>query len=158
MAKEHIKHWTIGDVKVTRIVEVNAHQDPLAVLLEGGTPELMKQYDWLRPHFATEDGDMLISFQCFVVKTPKEVIMVDTCIGNDRKREYDVFCNLRGSFLEDMAALVGALSRRACSGHRTLGRRRSRPRWNARAARQWSRGRYPTGGAGGRNDGGARAA
>ena len=104
MAKEHIKHWTIGDVKVTRIVEVNAHQDPLAVLLEGGTPELMKQYDWLRPHFATEDGDMLISFQCFVVKTPKELIMVDTCIGNDRKREYDIFCNMRGSFLEDMAA------------------------------------------------------
>jgi glyoxylase-like metal-dependent hydrolase (beta-lactamase superfamily II) len=30
--------------------------------------------------------------------------MVDTCIGNDRKREYDVFSNLQGTFLEDLAA------------------------------------------------------
>ena len=104
MAKEHLRHWTVGDCRVTRIVEVNAHKDPLAVLLEGGSPELMKKYKWLQPHFATPDGDMLISFQCFVVKTPKEVIMVDTCIGNDRVREYDIFCNMQGSFLEDMAA------------------------------------------------------
>ncbi|HKJ74933.1 MAG TPA: MBL fold metallo-hydrolase [Alphaproteobacteria bacterium] len=104
MAKEHLRHWTVGDVRVTRIVEVNNHQDPLAVLLEDGSPDLMKKYDWLRPHFATEDGDMLISFQCFIVETPNELIMFDTCIGNDRQREYDIFCNMQGSFLEDLEA------------------------------------------------------
>ena len=30
--------------------------------------------------------------------------MIDTCIGADRKREFDVFCNLQTTFLEDLTA------------------------------------------------------
>ena len=30
--------------------------------------------------------------------------MIDTCIGNDRQREFAVFCNLQTTFLEDLAA------------------------------------------------------
>ena len=104
MAKEHMKTWTIGKVEVTRIVEVNGHTDPLSFLLEGGSAELMKQYDWLFPHFATPEGDMRISFQCFVVKTPTHRIMIDTCIGNDRQRRFDIFNNMNTSFLADIAA------------------------------------------------------
>ena len=32
MAKEHLRHWQIGDVQVTRLVEVNAHEDPFTML------------------------------------------------------------------------------------------------------------------------------
>lgn len=103
MAADHMRTWKIGNVEVTRIVEVNNHVDPLAVLLEDGSPELMKKYDWLFPDFATPDGDMMISFQCFVVKTPERQIMLDTCIGNDRRRVFDIFTNMQGSFLEDLA-------------------------------------------------------
>jgi len=102
MAAEHMKTWNIGNVKVTRIVELNNHVDPLAVLLKDGTPELMKKYQWLFPDFATPAGDMIISFQCFVVQTPKRNIMVDTCIGNGRWREHDVFVNMQTSFIEDI--------------------------------------------------------
>jgi glyoxylase-like metal-dependent hydrolase (beta-lactamase superfamily II) len=97
-----MRTWTIGEVEVTRIVEVNDHVDPLAFLLEGGSRELMKQYDWLFPHFSTPEGDLKISFQCFVVKTPKRRIMVDTCIGNDRWREHAIFNDMQTSFLEDL--------------------------------------------------------
>src|SRR5262249_39063058 len=55
-------------------------------------------------HFMTHDGTMKISFQCFVVKSGNERIMIDTCIGNDREREFPVFSNLQGPFLEDLAA------------------------------------------------------
>jgi glyoxylase-like metal-dependent hydrolase (beta-lactamase superfamily II) len=102
MAAEHMKTWTIGNVKVTRIVELNNHVDPLSVLLKDGSPELMKKYDWLFPNFATPAGDMIISFQCFVVQTPRRRIMVDTCIGNGRWREHPVFVNMQTSFLEDI--------------------------------------------------------
>ena len=102
MSVENIRTWTIGEVEVTRIVEVNNHVDPLAFLLEGGSRELMKQYDWLFPHFATPEGDLKISFQCFVVKTPRRRIMVDTCIGNDRWREHAIFNDMQTSFLEDL--------------------------------------------------------
>lgn len=104
MTAENIKTWKIGDVEITRIVEVNGHSDPLEFLLEGGSPELMKQYDWLFPHFATPEGDMCISFQAFVIKTPEHNIMIDTCIGNDRRRQFDIFSNMQTSFLEDLAA------------------------------------------------------
>ena len=30
--------------------------------------------------------------------------MIDTCIGNDRQREFPVFCNMQTTFLEDLAA------------------------------------------------------
>ena len=102
MTAETLRTWTIGEVEVTRIVEVNAHSDPLEFLLEGGSRELMQQYDWLFPHFATPEGDMIISFQAFVVKAPRHNIMIDTCIGNDRRRHFDIFNDMQTEFLQDL--------------------------------------------------------
>src|SRR5690242_8137981 len=104
MAKENIKHWKIGDVEVARIVEVNAFEDNMWMLLDGATEEFVQQYPWLVPHFATPSGKMIISFQCFVLRSRGKTVMIDTCIGADRKREYDVFCNIKTTFLQDMAA------------------------------------------------------
>jgi glyoxylase-like metal-dependent hydrolase (beta-lactamase superfamily II) len=39
-----------------------------------------------------------------VLRSRGKNVMIDTCIGADRKREYEVFCNLKTSFLEDLAA------------------------------------------------------
>ncbi len=104
MAVEHIRHWKIGDVEVARIVEINAFEDDIAMLLPGGTPELVRQFGWLAPQFATPEGRMLISFQAFVLRSQGKSVMIDTCIGADRQREYDVFCNLQSTFLEDLTA------------------------------------------------------
>ena len=104
MAVEHVRHWKIGDVEVARIVEINAFEDDIAMLLPGGTPELVQRFPWLAPRFATPGGRMLISFQAFVLRSRGRSIMIDTCIGADRQREYDVFCNLQSSFLEDLTA------------------------------------------------------
>jgi glyoxylase-like metal-dependent hydrolase (beta-lactamase superfamily II) len=104
MAIEHIRKWTVGDVDIWRIVELNDHRDPFAFLLEGGSAEQALSYDWLKPHFITPDGQMRISFQAFVIRAGERRIMVDTCIGNDRQREYDVFSNLQTSFLQDITA------------------------------------------------------
>jgi len=102
MAKENVKHWKIGDVVVARLVEVNAFEDNMWMLLEGATEEFVQQYKWLVPHFATPGGKMIISFQCFVLRSQGKSVMIDTCIGADRKREFDVFCNLQTTFLEDL--------------------------------------------------------
>jgi glyoxylase-like metal-dependent hydrolase (beta-lactamase superfamily II) len=104
MAAEHIRHWKIGDVEVARIVEVNAFEDDMQMLLREGTTQFVQQYGWLAPHFATRAGRMLISFQCFVLRSRDRCVMIDTCIGADRKREFDVFCNLKTTFLEDLTA------------------------------------------------------
>jgi glyoxylase-like metal-dependent hydrolase (beta-lactamase superfamily II) len=105
MAVEHIRKWTVGGVDIWRIVELNDHKDPFAMLLEGGTPELALQYDWLSPHFITPEGEMRISFQAFVVKAGDKRIVVDTCIGNDRARHIPICNNMQTSFLEDLASV-----------------------------------------------------
>jgi glyoxylase-like metal-dependent hydrolase (beta-lactamase superfamily II) len=104
MAKENIKNWKVGDVDVVRIVEINAHQDPFTMLSPDFTPEIAKRHGWLVPNFATPEGVMKISFQCFVVRSGRERIMIDTCIGNEREREFAVFSDRHGSFIEDLKA------------------------------------------------------
>jgi glyoxylase-like metal-dependent hydrolase (beta-lactamase superfamily II) len=102
MSAEHIKRWKIGDVEVVRIAEFYDFQDDVWVLLKDAGPELLQRHAWLSPHYATPDGRMRMNFQAFVVASKGRRIMVDTCIGNDRKREFDVFSNLQGTFLEDL--------------------------------------------------------
>jgi len=104
MAIEHIRHWQIGDVQVTRIVEVNAHEDPFTMLSVAAEPDMGKRYPWLAPNFATPDGGMKISFQAFALKTRDRTIIVDTCVGKDRVREYAIFTNMQSDYLEDLLA------------------------------------------------------
>src|SRR4030088_259794 len=102
MAAEHIRHWRVGDVDIARIVEVYGFEDDISMLLPEATPQFVQQFGWLLPHFATPAGRMIISFQCFVLRSKGRTAMIDTCIGNDRKREFEVFCNMQNTFLEDL--------------------------------------------------------
>jgi glyoxylase-like metal-dependent hydrolase (beta-lactamase superfamily II) len=47
---------------------------------------------------------MKISFQAFALRTPEKTIIVDTCIGDNREREYDIFTNMQSDYIEDLAA------------------------------------------------------
>ena len=105
MAVEHIRTWKVGQVEISRIVEVDGFADDIAMLFQGGTPGLLLQYPWLVPHFATPEGRMILSFQAFVVKADGRRIMVDTCIGAHRQRQFPIFNDLQTSFLEDIAAV-----------------------------------------------------
>lgn len=104
MAVEHIKHWKIGDVEVARLVEVYGWEDNISMLFENETADYVRSIEWLRPHFATPEGKMIISFQAFVLRSQGKNVMIDTCIGADRQREFDIFCNLQTTFLEDLTA------------------------------------------------------
>ena len=97
-----MRTWKVGDVEITRIVEVNNWEDDITMLLPDATPQTVLEYPWLQPHYATAQGKMIISFQCFVMRTNEHQIMLDTCIGSDRKREFDIFTNMRSDFLADL--------------------------------------------------------
>src|SRR4029079_15015300 len=104
MSIETMRTWKIGDVEITRIVEVNNWEDPISMLLPDATAETVAGCPWLQPHYATAQGKMIISFQCFVMRTKEHRIMLDTCIGSDRKREFDIFTNMRSDFLSALAS------------------------------------------------------
>ncbi|MFC4253976.1 MBL fold metallo-hydrolase [Altererythrobacter xixiisoli] len=109
MARETMKSWRIGDVTVTRIVELWDFQDDIRMTMPDATEEEVIALDWLHPHYATPEGRQRMNFQGFVVQAPhpdgNRVIVVDSCIGAGRKRDFDVFCDLPEGFLEDLASL-----------------------------------------------------
>jgi glyoxylase-like metal-dependent hydrolase (beta-lactamase superfamily II) len=73
--------WQIGDVRVTRIVEVLAPLPP-GELLPDATPERLAPYrEWLVPDFMSEEGQFLLSIHALVLETHGAKILVDTCVG-----------------------------------------------------------------------------
>jgi glyoxylase-like metal-dependent hydrolase (beta-lactamase superfamily II) len=95
--------WTIGDVRVTRIVEMEL--SPAGkFLMDEATPEAIQSIPWLHPHFAEPDGRIKISIHALVVETPSKRIVVDTCVGNDKDRGEGGWSRLQTSFLKDLTA------------------------------------------------------
>tara|TARA_R110000868_G_scaffold75153_6_gene217106 strand:+ start:3888 stop:4739 length:852 start_codon:yes stop_codon:yes gene_type:complete len=97
-------NWTIGDVKITRIVEIE-----VAIPLGGegsmvvkATPEALQKINWLQPHFATPEGHAKVAIQALLIETPTKRIIVDTCVGNEKKRDNAFFNNLQTPFLKHM--------------------------------------------------------
>jgi len=105
MAVEHMRSWQIGDVTVTRIVELWKFTDHINMTIADAEPEEVIAMDWLHPHYATPAGEQIMNFQGFVVQTPTMNVMLDTCIGNGRDRAYEVFRNLDTSFIADLGSL-----------------------------------------------------
>ncbi len=105
MAIEHMKTWQVGRVEITRLVEVWKWEDDIWMVLEDSKPPIVHTQPWLLPDHVTPEGRMFINFQAFVVKAGDRRIMIDTCIGADRERQFPVFTQMRTTFLEDLASL-----------------------------------------------------
>ena len=93
--------WRVGDVTVTRIVEIEAIGGTRFILPQA-TPEAAQAIGWLYPHFADERGKLKMSVHALVVDTPTRTIIVDTCIGNDKQRTIPAWSNLHTGFLADL--------------------------------------------------------
>ena len=73
--------WSIGDVRITRIVEVVAPIPPQGLFPEATAEDLVRHESWLKPHFVDADGNMLLSIHGLVVESAGKTILVDTCVG-----------------------------------------------------------------------------
>jgi glyoxylase-like metal-dependent hydrolase (beta-lactamase superfamily II) len=95
-------NWTIGDVTVTKIVELEMTGGS-RFLLPQATPEAVLPIAWLQPHFADPTGRLRMSIHSFIVETPGRRIVVDTCLGNDKQGRRIPHWNDRdGPFLADL--------------------------------------------------------
>lgn len=95
--------WTVGDVTITRIVEMET-SGGTRFLLPQATYEAVREIPWLVPHFAEESGKLKMSIHALVVETPGRRIIIDTCIGNDRERNVPQWSHLQTTFLDDLKA------------------------------------------------------
>jgi glyoxylase-like metal-dependent hydrolase (beta-lactamase superfamily II) len=95
--------WQIGDVTVTKIVELETTGGSRFILPQA-TREAVLPISWLIPHFADEDGRLKMSIHALMVEAPGRRIIVDTCLGNDKKdRRIPTWNDRHGPFLEDLA-------------------------------------------------------
>src|SRR5258705_3423085 len=80
--------FSIGDLTIHRIIEQEPSFLPALEMLPGLTPDLLAENrPWMREAAALDAQDVLIlCFQSYVVKTPHHIILVDSCIGNDKPR------------------------------------------------------------------------
>lgn len=95
--------WTVGDAKVTSIMEIPS-MEGFEIAVPDANKDRVKGIDWLRPHFATEEGSLIAAIQALVIHIKERRILVDTCIGNDKPRSFEDWSMLQTSFLEDMDA------------------------------------------------------
>lgn len=87
MTASRIWLHSLGDIEVRRVIESEAPFAELGFLLPGLDPALVEaNADWLTPRFVDADNKAIMSFQSFVVRTPRQVILVDACVGNDKER------------------------------------------------------------------------
>ena len=95
--------WRIGNVTVTRIVEIEILGGHPDVLFQGLDPEQVRKIGWLQPHFADAFGMLNSSIHAFLIESEGKRILVDTCVGNDKTRHFPLFNNRKGTFLSQLA-------------------------------------------------------
>ena len=98
-----MNQWQIGDVKITRVVEIESLGGSRFILPDA-TRDACLPYGWMQPHFMDEQGNLLMSVHALVVDTGEHRILVDTCIGNDKERNVPNWSHLQTHFLQDLEA------------------------------------------------------
>ncbi len=97
-----MNQWTIGDVKITRIVESEGPWDGTFILPDATRENMQKERDWLYPTFSDEKGKLVMSIHSLVIESQGKQIIVDTCIGNDKVRSNPGWNKLKLPFLSDL--------------------------------------------------------
>ena len=77
--------WQIGDARITRLQEQEPHW-PGTMITANATPDnLNREGEWLKPFF-DDKGRILLSIHALLIESEGHRILVDTCVGNDKKR------------------------------------------------------------------------
>ena len=60
--------WQVGDFTVTRVIEIEV-AGGTKFLLPQATPEAVRDFKWMAPHFMTPDGHLIMSVHALVIDT-----------------------------------------------------------------------------------------
>ncbi|MYD44615.1 MAG: MBL fold metallo-hydrolase [Gammaproteobacteria bacterium] len=92
--------WQIGDVSVTKVVELTSSSLGAYILPDASSVRL-REINWITP-FVDDEFRMVMSFHSLVVETPDHLLIVDTCIGNEKARNYPRWHLMTTRFLDDL--------------------------------------------------------
>ena len=96
----------LGEVEITRVVEIPRSTYPTADMLPTSDADVIAKHraGWLGAFYDASTGDLGSRIQSYVVRTPDELVLVDTCVGNGKKRENQLWNMRDGTWLEDLRA------------------------------------------------------
>ena len=97
-----------GGVTVEKIAELSRLPLAMDFLMGNATPEgIAEERVWLGEDFVEADTNRLIvSVHSYVVRTPRQTILVDTCCGNGRHRgPASPFHDLQTGYLDNLRAV-----------------------------------------------------
>jgi glyoxylase-like metal-dependent hydrolase (beta-lactamase superfamily II) len=96
----------LGDVEIHRVVEIPRSTYPTADMLPTSSADAIARHraGWLGRFYDTDTGDIGSRIQSYVVRTPDETVLVDACVGNDKKRENALWNMRKGTWLDDLRA------------------------------------------------------
>ena len=98
----------IGDVEVWRILEINGPYLSPEELFPDAGPVVREAIETHVPHqLCAATGRLILPIQGFLLKTPQHVILVDSCVGNDKTNPGTEDWHMR-SDTRFMAALTAA--------------------------------------------------
>lgn len=94
--------WRVGKVKITQVVELTtASLGPY--LLPQATPEALEALPWIDP-FVDSEKRIVLSIHSLIIESDGQLLMVDTCIGNDKARTYPRWNMMQTDFLRKLEA------------------------------------------------------
>ena len=102
-----MKPLRIGDVSISKVIELDRSATPIGFMLPDSTPErIAAQRDWLGPELVDPvTGAHRSTIHSYVVRTPWHTVLIDTCVGNDKPRNGVAPWHMRqGSYLADLGA------------------------------------------------------
>lgn len=78
----------LGDITIQRIVESQASFFEAKSFFPALTGEMIAEnLDWMAPTYMdAASGNLHLTIQSYVVRTPTHTILVDSCVGNDKQR------------------------------------------------------------------------
>ena len=94
--------FKIGDFEAFEIVEGVMHPDPKEFFPRAAPEELAELTPTLDRRLFGPEGQSTLIFRCYVLRTPRSTIMIDTCLGNDKPRDRENASMLKTPFLADL--------------------------------------------------------
>ena len=96
----------LGEVDIIRVVEIPRSTYPTSDMLPTSDADVIARHraGWLGAFYDTSTGDLGSRIQSYVVRTPDETVVIDTCVGNDKARENPLWNKRQGTWLDDLRA------------------------------------------------------
>lgn len=99
--------FRIGNLEVIRVEDFTDHGVPLSLLFPEVTEEMIGRHrNWLAPNFLNpEDNTISVPIQSWLIRTRHHTILVDSCVGHQKKRHFPPFNMRDSSYLENLRAV-----------------------------------------------------